>query len=69
VGKNVEGCPKVSQGVSKGMEGASYSHRLALELEKADIEGTRRRLPVRDERVDGAAVSVARSVLCQNLNQ
>ena len=30
---------KVSQGASKGMEGASYSHRLVLELETADIEG------------------------------
>ena len=56
-GKNVEVCPKVSQGASKGREEASYSHRLVLELETADIEGRRRRLLVHDEYVDGATVS------------
>ena len=59
MGKNAEVCPQVSQGASKGMEGASYSHRLVLELETADIEGMRRRLPVRGEHVDDATVSGA----------
>jgi len=41
------------------MEGASYSHRLflELELETADIAGKRRRLLVRGEHVDGATGS------------
>ena len=67
--KNAEVCPKVSQGASKGMEGASYSHRLVRELETADIEGRHRRLLERGEHVDGAAMSGAWWVLCQNLNQ
>ena len=37
-----EVCLKVSQGASKGMEGASYSCRLVLKLEMAGIEGKRR---------------------------
>ena len=34
---------------------ASYSHRLVLELETADIEGRRRRLLVCGKHVDGGA--------------
>jgi len=69
VGRNAEGRPRISQGASKGMEGASYSHRLFLEPETADIEGRRRRLLACGEHVDGAAVSGALQVLCQNLNR
>ena len=57
--KNAGVCPKVSQGASKGMERASYSRRPVLELETADIEGRRRRSPVRGEHVDDATVSGA----------
>ena len=57
--KNVEVCPTVSRGASKGMEGASCSHRPVLVLETVDIEGRRRRLLARGEHVNGATVSGA----------
>ena len=50
-----EGIP----GSIEGMEGASYSHRLVLESETADIEGRHRRLLVRGEHVDGVTVNEA----------
>ena len=65
VEENIEVCPKVSQGASKGMEGASYSCRLVLKLEMAGVEGKRRRLLVRGEHVDRGAVSRAWYVLCK----
>ena len=67
--KNAGVCLEVSQGASKGMEGASYSRRLVLEHGMADIEGRRRRLLVRGEHVDDATVSGVWWVLCRNLNQ
>ena len=59
----------MSEGILGSIEGASYSHRLVLELETAGIEGRRRRLLVRGEHVYGATVSGVWWVLCQNLNQ